>query len=499
MKSSTGKFFWSHLPFSIVLPVVISVFLFVLTIFMLLIPYLESTLMEYRRHLIHNLTEVAISTLELYESKEKQGILSQQEAQQLAMEHIRQIRYGTELKDYFWINDLHPNIIMHPYRPDLEGQDVSHFKDPTGKKPFVEMVNAVQGKGSGFVNYEWQWKDNPLQIAPKLSFVREFKPWNWIIGTGIYVNDIKEEIAALTKRLTIICSIIFLTLFLLSSYIILQGIKVEKERLRAEQQSHKQQEQLFQAAKLASLGTLVSGVAHEINNPTTSMLLNAPLLKKMWEGILKNLEQGDLNKQNPVIAGMPFSQVKERIPKLLDHMVEGSKRIKEIVAELKDFARSSPPELNDQVNLNQAAQKAISLVTNVINKHTNRFNVYFAQQIPYFQGNLQKIEQVIINLIVNACQALTDPTQSISLSTSFDSDKKLVILEVEDQGVGIPENVMRQIRDPFFTTKQNQGNTGLGLAISERIIKDHQGVMEIQSEINSGTTVQLKFPHNLTS
>lgn len=493
-KRNPGSFILSHLPISIVLPVIFSVFLFVLTIFLLVIPYMESILMEYRRQLIHNLTEVATSTMEFYESKHRNGELSLDDAQKLAIDHIRGLRYGGEHKDYFWINDMHPKIIMHPYRTDLDGQDVSGFSDPEGKKLFVEMVKTVKTAGSGFVDYQWQWKDDPLLIAPKLSFVTEFKPWNWIIGTGIYTNDIREEIVTFSQQLIIICTVISLILLILSSFIIFQGIKVENARRLAEKQSKTHQEQLFQTAKLASVGTLVSGVAHEINNPATALMLNAPLLRKMWDDILPIVEKHCADTKNVTIGGMPLLLVKERLPRLLSHIEEGCKRIKEIVTELKDFSRNTPPELKEEVDLNLATQKAVSLITNLIQQQTDHFKVSYMDNIPTFKGNPQKVEQVIINLVVNACQALTDKSQPIMISTSFDSTQHQVMIEVQDRGRGISAEVLSQIRDPFFTTKQNQGNTGLGLAISERIMEDHQGSMKFISEENIGTTVQLRFP-----
>ncbi|MCG8335461.1 MAG: cache domain-containing protein [Proteobacteria bacterium] len=485
-----------RLPIAIILPVILSVILFVTTIFVFIIPYMESTLMSYRRHLIHNLTEVAVSSLDYYNDMNVNGVMKRGEAQRKAIEHVRNLRYGTDSKDYFWINDMHPNMIMHPYRTDLDGTDVSHFADPKGKLLFSEMVKIVKQDGTGFVDYQWQWQDDPDQIEPKLSFVREFKPWNWIIGTGIYIKDIREEIDVFSKKLVFICTGLCLILFFLSFFIILQGVKVEKERHHAEVQSKIQQEQLFQAAKLASVGTLVSGVAHEINNPTTALMLNAPLLNKMWKDILPIIEHHQQENQQMQVAGMPLSLAKERIPKLLQHMEEGSRRIKEIVTDLKDFSHITPSELKDNVNLNLVTQKAINLISNIVNKHTDNLQVSFAPEMPEFKGNFQKIEQVIINLIMNACQALTDRSQELSIKTDYNKERNEVEVEVKDKGCGISEDNLTQIRDPFFTTKQNQGNTGLGLAISDKIIKDHQGTMVVHSQLNSGTCVRLKFPVN---
>jgi methyl-accepting chemotaxis protein len=113
--------------------------------------------------------------------------LSQKQKQQKAAAMIKALRYGPENKDYFWINDMHPTMVMHPYKPKLDGKDLSGFKDPNGKKLFVEFVNACRENGQGFVDYFWP-KYGADQPQPKLSFVKLYKPWNWVIGTGVYME-----------------------------------------------------------------------------------------------------------------------------------------------------------------------------------------------------------------------------------------------------------------------------------------------------------------------
>ena len=118
---------------------------------------------------------------------EKENNLSLKQKKRKAAALIKALRYGPENKDYFWINDMHPTMVMHPYKPKLDGKDLSGFKDPNGKKLFVEFVNTCRENGEGFVDYYWP-KYGADQPQPKLSFVKLFKPWNWIIGTGVYME-----------------------------------------------------------------------------------------------------------------------------------------------------------------------------------------------------------------------------------------------------------------------------------------------------------------------
>jgi signal transduction histidine kinase len=492
-KKQTSRFPQGIL-FRIILPVSLTVILFGSTIFLLLIPMIEQKLLDGKREMIRELTESTWSVLAAYADKEKQGLLSREKAQVLAIDNIRHLRYGPELKDYFWINDMHPHIVMHPYRPDLEGQDISDYTDPNGKRLFVEFVKVVRDHGAGYVDYEWQWKDNPQRIVPKISFVKGFLYWGWIVGTGIYVEDIRAEIAAIIRKLTWVCLGILLLIIILSAYVVRSSMKVEHEKRQAQEKARMRQEQLFLAAKMVSLGTLVSGVAHEINNPVTSALLNTQTLRKTWESVLPILDEHARDQGDFLVGGMTYQDIRRRMPKLLTHIEDGTRRVRDIVTDLKDFARETPSEKTDDIDLNKIVEKAVALVSNLIKKSTDNFSISYANNLPIFKGNAQRIEQVVINLVMNACQALPDSSRSVRISIQKSPDKAAVSVEIQDQGIGIPSELLNQIKDPFFTTKLDGSGTGLGLAISERIILDHEGKMTFASEPGKGTRVRLTFP-----
>jgi len=479
----------------IILPVSLTVILFGMTIFLLLIPMIEQKLLDGKREMIQELTESSWSILAAHAQKEADGALSREEAQASAIESVRRLRYGPELKDYFWINDMHPRIVVHPYRPDLEGKDISDYIDPNGKRLFVEFVKTVKAHGAGYVDYEWQWKDDPDRIVPKISYVKGFAPWNWIIGTGIYVEDVRAEITAITRKLTLISlGILFLTVAL-SAYAVRRGVTVEREKKQAEEEARLRQEQLFRAAKMVSLGTLVSGVAHEINNPVTSALLNTQTLRKVWGNILPILDEHSRSQGDFKVGGMTYEEIQDRMPMLLAHIEEGTRRVRDIVTDLKDFARETPSERSDDIDVNKVVQKAVGLVSNLIRKSTDHFSVNYMPDVPIFKGNAQRIEQVIINLVMNACQALPDSDKAVQVSTGTSSDGPSVFVEVQDKGIGMPPDVVQQIKDPFFTTKRDGGGTGLGLAISDRIVQDHEGGLTFTSEPGKGTTVRVSFPY----
>ncbi|WP_020676976.1 transporter substrate-binding domain-containing protein [Geopsychrobacter electrodiphilus] len=253
------------------------------------------------------------------------------------------------------------------------------------------------------------------------------------------------------------------------------------------------QQQLIQADKLSSLGILTSGVAHEINNPNGLILLNLPLLKKSWDDALRLLQehyrlQGDFK-----LGWLNFSRMRHEIPQMLEEMQQGASRIKRIVEDLKDFTRQDSAELDEAVDLSQVAETALRLVDNSLKQATDHFRAELTPDMPRFRGNAQRIEQVLVNLLLNACHALKSRDEAIELRTGVQADGWL-FLEVRDQGCGIAAAHLPKLTDPFFTTRREEGGTGLGLSVSAGIVQDHGGRLEFTSIVGHGTSVLLLLP-----
>jgi signal transduction histidine kinase len=223
--------------------------LFIVTLFGLVLPVAKDNLLAQKKDSIAILTQTTANILRYYNELVQSGKLTEETARIMAEQQFRQLRYGSDNKDYFWITDLHPRMIMHPYRPDLEGQDLSRYADLNGKKLFMEFVHKVSQDGSGYVPYLWQWKDLPEQIVPKLSYVMLFEPWGWVIGTGVYLDDLHREFARTSRKLIFISALILTMIFILSAIIIHQGVKETGKRLSAEQELRKHNDQLDELVK----------------------------------------------------------------------------------------------------------------------------------------------------------------------------------------------------------------------------------------------------------
>jgi len=219
--------------FRIALPAFLTIVLFVIAIFSIALPQLEQSLLNRKKEMIMELTETAWSLLGDYHERELHGELSPAEAKRRAVLRIGKLRYGPEKKDYFWINDMTPVMIMHPYRPDIEGKNVANLEDPDLKDILTRMVQVVEQQGAGYVDYMWwQLKDEKKKIAPKISYVKGYEPWGWVVGTGMYIDDVKAEIAVIRNHLAAVSAGILVIISLLALYSIRQSLLADRERLR---------------------------------------------------------------------------------------------------------------------------------------------------------------------------------------------------------------------------------------------------------------------------
>lgn len=266
------------------------------------------------------------------------------------------------------------------------------------------------------------------------------------------------------------------------------------ERKRALEELRLHQDKLIQADKMASLGILVAGVAHEINNPNGLILLNMPIIKEVYQDAEEVLETRYHEQGDFTLGGLPYSRMRNEVPHLLEEMQEGANRIKRIVEELKDFSRQDTAAATDLVDFNGIVQAAVRLVDSSIRAATNHFETRYTPDLPLIRGNAQRIEQVVVNLLLNACQAVPDQGRRISLVTFPDPEAGAVVLRLFDEGTGIAPEHIPHLTDPFFTTKRETGGTGLGLSVSASIVKEHDGSLEFESDPGRGTTVTLTLP-----
>ncbi len=181
-----------------------------------LLPLVEKKLMDEKKNATKNVVDVAYTLTASMEARVKTGEIKPDEAQKRTLAAIKSLRYKTN--EYFWINDLNAKIIMHPIRPELDGKDMSGEKDSHGKLFFNEFAKVAKEKGEGFVDYFWP-KPNETKPSPKLSYVKLFNQWGWVIGSGIYIDDVSAEITKMRVQI-IIAAIIVAALILCIAFFV---------------------------------------------------------------------------------------------------------------------------------------------------------------------------------------------------------------------------------------------------------------------------------------
>ena len=251
--------------------------------------------------------------------------------------------------------------------------------------------------------------------------------------------------------------------------------------------------QMLQSNKLASLGKLVAGIAHEINNPNTFIRGNLNIIKESFDDIFPIINKYYKEQTDMKIARLDYNVFRENIPLLINDMFEGSNRIKKIVDDLRNYARKDEGFLTDDVDINLVINNAFRLVESQTRRmaHTK---LQLDENLPIFKGNFQKLEQVMVNMIMNAAQSINGQKGKVLINSTSPDGGEHVEVKISDNGKGIDEEIINSIFDPFFTTKRDKGGTGLGLSISYGIIREHGGEINVTSKSGEGTEFRITIP-----
>lgn len=260
--------------------------------------------------------------------------------------------------------------------------------------------------------------------------------------------------------------------------------KLVEERTRQVQAS---QGRLIQAHKLASIGMLASGVAHEINNPNNFIAFNSDLMTEIWNDALPVLAAHAESNPGFTLGGLPFSEIPTTTARLLNGLTDGSRRISTIVSQLKQYARPGSDVCKSGFDVNRAVANAVLLLDHHIRRETDAFRLELGHDLPSAHGAPQQLEQVLINLITNALQSLPARDREVLVNTSCDAERHELVIVVADQGQGMAPETLSRLKEPFFSTRHDAGGTGLGLSISDSIVQEHGGSLTFESEPGKGT------------
>jgi PAS domain S-box-containing protein len=255
------------------------------------------------------------------------------------------------------------------------------------------------------------------------------------------------------------------------------------------------QRQIVQTEKLSSLGFLVSGVAHEINNPNNFITFNIPILKEYLNEIIPIMDDYAKKHENLELCCMLYPEFRNDIFKLVKNIENGSRRIQAAVSNLRGITRVKDKLQMDLIDIQEVIERCVPICRAKIDRLVESFEVDIAKDLPRINADPESLELVIINLLINAAQAADKDNSWIKLHVSLgDSAQNHVIIEVRDNGCGMDEKTQTHIFDPFFTTKSPSEGTGLGLTLCLNSIKELGGQIEVDSIQGKGSTFRVILP-----
>jgi signal transduction histidine kinase len=250
--------------------------------------------------------------------------------------------------------------------------------------------------------------------------------------------------------------------------------------------------QLMQSEKLASLGFLVSGVAHEINNPNNFITFNLPILRDYLQEIIPIIDNYADERQDFELFGMSYPEFRKDIFKLLDNIEHGSKRINTTVSSLREFSRNKDKVEKDLVDIRQVIEKGLAISRGKIRRMVKSFEVNIPKGLPRIYTDPQILEHILINLLINAAQAADKEDSWVRIGVSLGNtwwDR--LNIEVSDNGCGMDKETIGKVFDPFFTTKPSGEGTGVGLSVCHTLVESLGGRIEVESESGKGSTFKV--------
>jgi PAS domain S-box-containing protein len=277
-------------------------------------------------------------------------------------------------------------------------------------------------------------------------------------------------------------------------HIVYFSIRDITEKVRLEEEIRTTQAKLIQTNKMTSIGLLVSSVAHEINNPNTCISTNAAILTRIWQDAAHLIEERRQQAGDFRLGRLPVSEVQELVPRLFGGIADASRRIADIVANMRSLVTNGKGRVVTSVDVNAMIRSATDILWHHIRNHTDSFRMELAEGLPPARGSRQQFEQVVINLIMNALQALPDRSRGVTVETSCNDAAGTIAVTVRDEGKGMEREVIEHLTEPFFTTRIDEGGTGLGLYISSSILKEHGGSLLFESEPGKGTNAVMCLP-----
>lgn len=491
---------WSILTKIVALNLVVLFVAFLALIFYVL-PLYERDLYQHRKDYLVDLVDMAVLVTDSYQHKAATGELSLADAQKSAIATLRTL--GRE-NGYYWVHDLQLKMIMHPYAHSLEGSDLAAYADPKGKRLFAEMNRTIAASGEGFVEYLWP-KPGQQQPVEKISYVKLYRPWGWVIGSGMYLDDIAADVAALRSKVYITVVILLLSIIIFSVVAAVHIKRPLQQSLALLKELPEQYRPAVDTESLDESGQLLTAMVKLVTNLREAKE-KAEAASSAKGRFLAQMSH-EIRTPMHAISGLTELALNEATSpqqqELLGNISHAADHLLSLVNQVLDFSKME----SGVIELEQLAfelRKTISAVMLPFDVQIRakgvQFVLTYAEDLPtYVLGDPTRLRQVLVNLVGNAVKFTPQGQICLTVAKGAQHGEQFELdITVQDTGVGIPQDKLEQIFTPYTqasaSISREFGGTGLGLSIVRQLLEVMQGNITVESQVGVGTCFHLTIP-----
>lgn len=502
------------------------VFLFLLLSFLYIVPSMKKDIYFEKELQTKEFVNIVMSTVEMYYNLEKTGQMTREEAQQQVKEIVRNIRFGENSEDYYWINDTVPKMVMHPLRPDLDGEDLSGLRDPDGLQLFVEFANVAKKEGSGFVPYKWQYYSEKDRIEPKLSYVALFEPWDWVLGTGIYINDVDDVIfSKMITTLSYIIGIVIVTsivILTVAHKLIIKpldyAVKVGEKMADGDFTEEVEQRYLGKEDEISRLLTVFDHVNKNMESVIGDVLKNSDKIHSHSSELKASVEKTTISIENTVEASRSLldTAASQKIGanesyNAIEEMAIGINGMADYAGSIHDFSDNLISKINTG---NKIVSEAISKMmeikdvtesTNNVIKQLNDDSKEIGSILALINGVAEQTNLLALNAAIEAARVgdqgkgfavVADEIRKLANSTADSVGKVGAII---DGIAGKTETAVSRTARSVVSVEEGIGNVKKVEEMFQEIIYSQEQVASKISEMSSITQQMSAGTEELTA